>query len=119
MSTGPILIIDDQEGIREILKLSLEEDGFQTYSAANGLEALEVLRKIPRPCLILLDLMMPVMDGKGFIEAIKRDESLAQLKIPIVLITAFNQDPIEGVQGILNKPMDMDSLLKTAHNFCH
>lgn len=119
MTTGPILIIDDQEGIREILTLSLEEDGFQTFSAANGLEALEVLKTIPKPGLILLDLMMPVMDGKGFLEAVKQDAHLSQLNIPIVLITAFNQAPLEGVRGVLYKPMDMDSLLKTAHEYCH
>lgn len=119
MTPHSILIIDDEEGIREILTMSLEDEGYEIYQASNGVEALNLLRTIPRPDLILLDYMMPVMDGKEFIEALNSDAELSQLNIPIVLITAFSRPEIEGISEVLYKPMDLDNLIKTAYEYCH
>ncbi|MEO5970924.1 MAG: response regulator, partial [Bdellovibrionia bacterium] len=58
-----ILIIEDEETIRDSLQFFLEFEGYQVYSASNGREGLDILSKLDLPCLILLDLMMPVMDG--------------------------------------------------------
>src|SRR5579862_4602951 len=61
-----ILIVDDDPDIRDSLKEVLEDEGYEVNGVANGREALDYLRKSPRPCVILLDLMMPVMDGWQF-----------------------------------------------------
>ncbi len=58
-----ILVVEDDAGIREALRMILELEGYNIREASNGKEGLEVLKSMPRPCLILLDLMMPIMDG--------------------------------------------------------
>jgi CheY-like chemotaxis protein len=82
-----IVVVDDDEAIRETTKLALELRGYVVLTAANGKEAFDLLGKIPPPCLILLDLMMPVMDGWGFVKALELDPKLEAL--PVVVVTAF------------------------------
>ena len=82
-----MLIVDDDVDIREILAETLTETGFDVRTACNGLEALAAVRRMKdRPAVILLDLMMPIMDGYGFLEQRERDPALAS--IPIAIVTA-------------------------------
>src|ERR1700679_2088809 len=82
-----ILIVEDDQGIRETLVEILDSEGYIVLSASNGLEALQVLRSTAvKPDLILLDLMMPVMDGLSFKAQSSQDPSLA--KIPVVIMSA-------------------------------
>src|SRR4051795_10954972 len=83
---GIILVVDDDEDIRETLRLVLELKDYQVLVASNGLEALEVMRT-NRPQLILLDLMMPVLDGWEFVAELDKDPKLSDT--PIVVITAY------------------------------
>lgn len=112
-----ILIVEDEKGIQEVLKIALEMEGYSVYAADNGKIGLEMLPTIPTPCLILLDLMMPVMNGWQFVEAISKDMTLAT--IPVVIVTAYG-DRAKTVpsKGILKKPIDLDSLLNTAKKWC-
>lgn len=112
-----ILIVEDDEGIREALKLTLEFDGYRVETAENGKIGIERLSTIETPCLILLDLMMPVMDGWAFVEVMKKDMMLAT--IPIVVVTAF-ADKAESVnvERVIKKPVDTALLLRFVREYC-
>jgi CheY-like chemotaxis protein len=108
-----ILIVEDDLDVREALTQVLEFEGYSVVGATNGREALDRLRAGALPSLILLDLMMPVMDGLQFRAAQMRDPSLAH--IPVVVISADGKVDQKvaslGVAGYMKKPLDVDSLL--------
>lgn len=82
-----IVVVDDEDDIREAVQVVLEAEGYRTAAAANGQEALELLRRGEQPpCLILLDLMMPVMDGWEFLKEIAEEPRL--LSIPVAIMSA-------------------------------
>lgn len=112
-----ILVIDDDIHIREALKTYLEFEGFEVRMAANGRDALDLLKKTEKPCLILLDLMMPIMSGWEFAKEIEKEHELK--KIPIVIVSAFTDraDNIKA-RGLLTKPLDMDKLMGWANECC-
>lgn len=108
-----ILVIDDDEAIREILKISLEMEGYHVMTAANGKEALDVLSQSPDQGVILLDLMMPVMNGWEFVEEFQKIEKYS--KIPIIIISACSDRAknIPVIQEVFAKPMNFNVLLNT------
>ncbi|MDF2695123.1 MAG: hypothetical protein K0S65_3506 [Labilithrix sp.] len=112
-----VLIVDDDDGIRETLKMALEMRGYTAFTAVNGKDGLETLPHIPRPCLILLDLMMPIMDGRDFVRALERDPVLNG--IPVVVVTAFG-DLVEscGVRSVIKKPVPLKQLYETVQTYC-
>ena len=112
-----ILVVDDEEGIREILQMSLEIEGYNVQTAANGREALDILSKSPDQGLILLDLMMPVMNGWEFVEEIGKMKQYSD--IPIVLVTAYD-DRAKGmnVEEVISKPMEFKKLLNIVRKHC-
>lgn len=112
-----VLIIEDDHGIRETLKFALELEGYHVFTAADGKQGLDLLPGIPKPCVILLDLMMPVMNGWEFVEAIEENVTLAT--IPVIVVTAFS-DKANSVrsQGIIKKPVDLDALYKAVGRWC-
>lgn len=113
MSRKSVLIVDDDVDIRETLAEALAERGFAVATASNGLEALGVLRSSSaRPSVILLDLMMPIMDGYGFLEQRHRDPALA--RIPLAIVTAgygVDRVRLDGLQ-IVKKPFDVPQLVE-------
>jgi PAS domain S-box-containing protein len=115
-----ILIIDDDLDIREALEETLEDYGFAVATAANGVDALRVLGSMSSlPGLILLDLMMPVMDGYGFLDERRKDPALAS--VPVVVITAghgFDRNRLGESTPIILKPIKLTQLMNTlrAHN---
>jgi CheY-like chemotaxis protein len=112
-----ILIIEDEEAIRDALVFALEIEGYRVSTAANGEEGLAFLRNAPAPCLIVLDLMMPVMNGWEFVESIRKDIHLAV--IPIVVMTAFaSHAKAIPAQGIVEKPVDLPVLLQFVGLYC-
>jgi CheY-like chemotaxis protein len=115
-----ILIVDDEPSIKHLLRVMLELNGYHVETACNGKAALELLRSIDMPALILLDLMMPVMNGWEFYEAIKSDPSYRNYQqIPIVLITAYSEDDIEMPPlEILRKPIDTRLLDGIVSRYC-
>lgn len=112
-----ILIIEDDEGIRATLRLMLEIEGYRIATAGNGKEGLEQLPRMERPCLILLDLMMPVMNGWEFMQVLEKDMILAT--IPVVIVTAYGTRGIETkAQGLIKKPIKLDELLSIVKQYC-
>jgi CheY-like chemotaxis protein len=113
---GVVLIVDDDQSIREALELALELENRPTALAANGRAALEWLRHHDPPSLILLDLMMPVMNGWQVIDHLKQDERLSE--VPIVVISAFGRDLGTATQfPVLRKPIDLDTLLDAVNSY--
>jgi len=114
-----ILVVDDDDDIRQVLAMVLDEAGFRVVTAANGREALERLRGDPRPDVILLDLMMPEMDGYQFRAEQQRDPALRA--IPTLIVTAGTVTPrVEelGAEAILRKPVSLRRLVDTIRRFC-
>ena len=100
-----ILVVDDDVDIREILSDMLADAGYEVVHADDGSTALKLLRgKGPRPDAILLDMMMPTMDGATFRTLQLADEALA--KIPVVAISAFGKPRLPGVREAFAKPLD-------------
>jgi CheY-like chemotaxis protein len=109
----PILIVDDDTDVREVLGELLADEGYETRMCANGRAALEALRDGgARPRLILLDLMMPEMDGWQFRAEQLRDASLRS--IPVVVMTAsrgVDRDDLGGAE-VLQKPVGLGAILE-------
>lgn len=107
-----ILIVEDDESIRETLQAVLELEGHEVITAENGREGLNMLASEPKPGLILLDLMMPVMNGWEFAAVLEKDATLAG--IPIIIVSAYNDKAINiKSKAILKKPIDLKSLYET------
>jgi CheY-like chemotaxis protein len=111
-----ILIVDDDADVREIIGEALETAGYRVAGASNGAEALRLLRNNTlRPDLILLDLMMPVMDGRAFRAEQQEDPELAS--IPVLVFTAYGDHRRIAQElraaGSLSKPLRLDELLST------
>ena len=112
-----ILIVEDNQPIRDTLRMMLEMEGYAVTTASNGREALDKLKEIERPCLILLDLMMPAMNGWEFLEAQRADIHIAT--IPVLVTSAgIEKDSISSIAGFLKKPLEMDTLLAFVKRFC-
>lgn len=109
---GQILVVEDDRDTREAISQILAEEGFSVAQAANGLEALRYLRQQGNVGLILLDLMMPVMDGVQFRSLQSRDPELAA--IPVIALTALDAPyPLELSNAtVVRKPIDMARLLR-------
>jgi CheY-like chemotaxis protein len=114
----PVLIVEDDADLRDMMAQLLALEGFRAHAAANGLEALEYLKKGDHPELILLDLMMPVMDGWEFRRRIAQDPALAPL--PVVVLSALDEPRAADVDGVafLKKPLDFDRLLDIVRRYC-
>ena len=118
-SSETILIVDDDEYIREMLLMVFKMEGFEAVAVANGQEALDWMRISPRPCLILLDLMMPVMNGRDFLAALDVDPVFSQEKLTIVMITAYTVDQMHPrLSGFLSKPVELGQLLELVGRYC-
>jgi CheY-like chemotaxis protein len=104
-----VLIVDDDEDIRESLGQLLEGEGYAVVSAENGQVALDQLRTMKRPQLVLLDLMMPVMNGWDFITAMRANDAFTE--VPIVVVSAGRSKRPDGVRAYIEKPLNLSALL--------
>ena len=116
-----VMVVEDDETIRDSLIEYLADKGYQTKGAADGKQALDELAADPvAPCLIVLDLMMPVMDGWTFRAEQMRHPQLAQ--IPVVVISAVRDVAKQvkdlGLIGYLKKPIDLKQLLTIVSEHC-
>jgi CheY-like chemotaxis protein len=105
-----VLVVDDEPDIRMSLRDVLEEEGYAVVEAANGKQALDLLPGLPRPCAIILDIIMPVMSGNELYERLQADPRLSD--IPLVVSTS---DPSRAPSGVLlmKKPIHLHRLLTT------
>jgi CheY-like chemotaxis protein len=120
-ATDTVLIVDDDEAVRVALGELLESEGYVVAVAENGRVALDRLERGLRPCAVVLDLMMPIMDGWDFRAEQIRNRDLKD--VPVVIITAagFSAESMRAQFGVLPfipKPLDPDALLATVRRAC-
>lgn len=114
-----ILIVDDDSGIRETLHSVLEDAGYLVFEACDGLQALDYLRKTPSPMIVLLDLMMPRLDGAGLLGTVAGD-TRRLVRHRYILMTASHETLSLAFVHLLSdlavpvvrKPFDIDELLE-------
>ncbi len=116
-----VMIVEDDRDVRDSVREALEDHGYQTVGASQGKEALELLRSsAARPCIILLDMMMPVMDGWAFRKAQMADPALSS--IPVIVLTAHSSasDTARdmGAVGFLRKPLTLQELPTAVKQEC-
>jgi CheY-like chemotaxis protein len=115
MPSRTILVVDDEHSLRETIRSVLEFEGYRVVTANNGREGIDLLKKILRPCLILLDIMMPNMDGRDFLDGLRSDPATAS--IPVVVISACEWSAGDTVARIA-KPFRLETLLTTIQRHC-
>jgi len=115
----PVLIVEDDADLREMMAQLLTLEGFRTAAVANGREALQYLGDGDKPEVILLDLMMPIMDGWEFRRRQQADPELS--RVPVIVLSALDQGRAAGLDpdAFLKKPLDFDRLLELVRGYCH
>lgn len=116
----PVLIVEDDEDVRETIAEVLEDQHISWIAAPNGAEALAALERAPSPCVILLDLMMPVMDGWEFRRVLLEDPRLAE--VPVVILSAHSdlQKAAAALRAAahLPKPIQLERLVDVVEEHC-
>ncbi len=107
-----ILVVDDEFGVAEVLEATLADEGYRVLTATDGRGALAILAQ-SRPDAVLLDYMMPVMDGVAMLRTIQADPALRH--VPVVMMSALPEvsirSQVEGYAGFLRKPFKIKALL--------
>lgn len=110
-----VMIVDDEADIRDSLREFFEDEGYAVATASNGAQALELLEGDALPCVVILDLMMPILDGNEVYARMQADPRLSS--VPVVVSTS---DPSRAPSGVLimRKPIDLNRLLGTVRHHC-
>ena len=113
-----ILVVEDNDDVRDMMAITLELEGHRVFTAANGRQALVLLESGIDPRLILMDLMMPVMNGWQLRAALQEDPRFKD--IPVVVISATGLDTVAQLDAgmYLPKPIDIDTLLDVVCDYC-
>lgn len=118
MGTGgsTVLVVDDDPDILASISMLLEMEGYTVLTAPHGKGALEILAG-GHPCAIVLDLMMPVMDGYALLEHLERDEKLRG--IPVIVVSGMHElSMLRHTRAVLRKPIDPVALVAKVHEYC-
>ncbi|HEX3761517.1 MAG TPA: response regulator [Kofleriaceae bacterium] len=110
-----VLIVDDDPDLLDVTSFVIENEGMAVETARHGQEALALLAAGRMPALVLLDLMMPVMNGWEFLAAVAKDPRLEH--IPVVVLTAAEHTEVPGAREVLSKPMDLKELLRVVEHY--
>jgi two-component system response regulator CpxR len=117
-----ILIAEDNRDIREAIQEALQSAGYEVFAEKNGKDALDKLKTLSSPTLVLLDLMMPVMSGWEFLDAQKQDAVLEPHQIVTISALSATQsledDTPLDIAGSLQKPIGLEPLLEKVQQFC-
>lgn len=116
--TEHILVVEDDRDLRDTLREALELEGYVAVCVENGQAALAYLKSGARPCIILLDLMMPVMDGWAFRQEMLKSEELAS--IPVIVMTAATAARAAAIaaRAIIYKPLHMGRVMDVVQEHC-
>lgn len=116
---GVVMVVDDDPEIRDVLDMVLRVEGFEPLSACDGNDALAQLRDGAEPRVILMDLMMPGMNGPELIAALRADPTM--VRIPVVILsgdaTAFDTARALGANGCLMKPVELDQITSVLRSY--
>lgn len=114
-----VLLVEDDRDIRSALTEVLVEEGYQVTGVGNGQEAMQHLRQRERPWVILLDLMMPVMNGWQFLALQREDPSLAEIPVVVISAAGVSKQGLGGVAAaLIPKPIPLDVLLGALARLC-
>lgn len=120
MTSCRVLVVDDTEDMRRLLAAALSRHGFGVVTAEHGRDALDRLGSDPGFAAIVLDIMMPVMDGWAFLEA-RRDDPVLRI-IPVVIVSADpgagQRAPAFGIRDVLTKPVMPRELVRVVRTYC-
>jgi two-component system, sensor histidine kinase and response regulator len=110
-----VLIVDDEADIRDSLQEFFQEEGYLVSTAANGADALDRLGEEDLPCVVILDILMPILDGNEVYQRMQRDPRLA--RVPVIVSTS---DPSRAPSGvmIMKKPTNLSRLLQAVQQHC-
>lgn len=113
-----ILVVDDEPSLVEAISSILEDEGYSVATARDGLTALRALHDGLRPCLAILDLMMPTMSGWELRAAMLADPRLAE--IPVAIASAFTRSDMSQLQptAVIQKPFELSEIVELADRFC-
>jgi len=112
-----VLLVEDEPLTVEALASILEMEGYEIQAAYDGSTGLDMLRSAPPPCLVLLDLDLPIIDGREFLRIQKRDWRIAN--IPVIVITGSASPAAPEASAVLSKPVDVPTLLALMADYCH
>jgi CheY-like chemotaxis protein len=117
---GHLLIVEDDFDIRDTLAQILEEEGYHVAGASNGQEALELLQGGNAPCLILLDLMMPIMNGWQFRAEQLKDPRFSAIPVVVISADAAVHEKVGslGAVAVMKKPIQLERLLELVGQYC-
>ncbi|MDQ3205210.1 MAG: response regulator [Pseudomonadota bacterium] len=124
MNRAHVLIIEDVADIRDTLRDVLELSGYRVRTAENGEVGLRMIAEPDLPCLILLDLMMPVLDGWQVLEALRGAQAAVLAGIPVIVLSGVADDAeVDNLQRrfgckVMRKPADLDRLLEAVEDEC-
>lgn len=113
-----ILVVEDDKDLRETLRQALELEGYVTVCAENGQVALRYLATGAKPCVILLDLMMPIMDGWTFRQELLKDPALAEIPVVVMTAASANRAAAAAAEAVLFKPLHMGKVVDVVQEHC-
>lgn len=113
-----ILVVDDEPSLVEAISSILEDEGYSVASASDGLAALRAMHDGLRPCLAILDLMMPTMSGWELRAAMLADPRLADIPVAIVSAFAHGEMTMLKPSAILQKPFELSEIVELADRYC-
>jgi len=111
-----VLVVEDEQDVRDMLRDALELNGYSVVTASNGQEALNKIEHIDELCLVILDLLMPVMNGWDCFEKIRQRSEFAS--VPVVVHTSAVAGAPAGAARVLQKPLRFDRLLSVVKEYC-
>jgi CheY-like chemotaxis protein len=111
-----VLVVEDEKELREMMREALELNGYSVVTAGEGRAALEALEKIDHVCLVLLDLLMPGMNGWEFFKEIRARSEYAS--VPVIVHSSSPAGAPEGATRVLEKPVELERLLAIVREFC-
>jgi CheY-like chemotaxis protein len=113
----PVLVVEDDAEIRECVRLVLEREGYKVVTAANGAEAEKELAHIGCPCVMLLDLVMPVMSGWELLQHLRENGTLSK-GLHVVVVSASVTKGLDGAVAVMRKPVKVDRLIEAVRRWC-
>jgi two-component system chemotaxis response regulator CheY len=111
-----VLVVEDEEDLRELLRSALEMSGYSVVTAQDGQDALRKLDEHGSPCLILLDLVMPEMNGWQFLHEFRQRPE--HTSVPVIVHSSATPRAPEGVTRVVQKPMSLEHLLNLVDEYC-
>jgi two-component system response regulator CpxR len=111
-----VLVVEDEAELREMMREALELNGYAVVTANDGRDALSKIAAIDHLCLVILDLLMPEMDGWDFFEQLRQSATLAS--VPVVVHTSAPERAPAGATRVLQKPLMFERLLSVVREYC-